>query len=146
MARLNLALLAAIFVVGGLLAGCAKSAEPAVELSMEPLHHMPADVQNAPVRVQEAYQFAVANADLLQTLPCYCGCSPLGHKNNYDCYVAGVDPAGVVEFDAHALGCQICVDITQDAMRFTREGRSLISLQQHVDRNYARYGPSNLVQ
>jgi hypothetical protein len=52
----------------------------------------------------------------------------------------------VVEFDAHALGCQICVDITQDAMRFTREGRSLISLQQHVDRNYSRYGPSNLEQ
>lgn len=145
MARLNLAFLAAILVAGGLLAGCAQSSEPAVELAMAPLHNMPMDVQEAPVKVREAYQFAVANADLLTQLPCYCGCGPIGHKNNYDCYVAGVDPAGVVKFDAHALGCSICVDITQDAMRYTRDGRDLISLQQYVDRNYARYGPTNLV-
>jgi hypothetical protein len=58
--------------------------------------------------------------------------------------VAGVDPSGVVAYDAHALGCQICVDITQDAMRMLQEGETVAQMKWYVDRNYARYGPSNM--
>jgi hypothetical protein len=139
--------LGVLVLAGGLLAGCASpsSAEPSHELHMAPLHEMPMDVQEAPVRVQEAYQFAVANPEVVKELPCYCGCGPIGHKNNYDCYVSGGDPAsGVVAYDAHALGCQICVDITQDAMRLLQEGETVAQVKWYVDRNYARYGPSNM--
>ena len=55
-----------LFAVGSLLSGCAESTggqEPHA-LAMASLPEMPMDVQQAPVAVQEAYQFAVG---LMQT-------------------------------------------------------------------------------
>jgi hypothetical protein len=86
--------------------------------------HMPSQVQSAPVTVQEAYQFAAANPEVMKTIPCYCGCGSIGHTSNYSCYVSSVDDRGNIVFDNHALGCSICVEITQDVMRLLREGKS----------------------
>ena len=46
--------------------------------------------------------------------------------------------------DSHALGCSICVDITLDAMRLLRDGRTVPEIKAYVDATYARYGPSNM--
>jgi hypothetical protein len=137
--------LATLIFLGVVLAGCAApGGEGRPKLAMAPLHLMHAEVQTAPVAVQEAYQFAVANPETLAEIPCYCGCQALGHKSNYDCYVAGQDAGGAVMFDAHALACQMCVDITQDTMRLLREGRSVPEVYKHVNRTYARFGPATL--
>jgi hypothetical protein len=111
---------------------------------MAPLDHMPAEVQNAPMSVQQAYQFAAANPEVLQQLPCYCGCGAMGHTSNYACYVSSVDAAGKLKFDSHALGCSICVDITQDAMRMLKEGKGVTEIRSYVDETYGQYGPSNM--
>jgi Protein of unknown function with PCYCGC motif len=138
-------LLVILGVAGSLTAGCgAGSGEDAHTLAMAPLHDMPMDVQTAPVTVQEAYQFAVANPDVLGEIPCYCGCGSMGHASNYACYVEGVDGAGKITYDPHALGCSICVDITQDTMRLLRQGQSVQEIRAYVDTTYARYGPSNM--
>jgi hypothetical protein len=105
---------------------------------------MPQDVQNAPAVVKQAYQFAVANPDVLTQLPCYCGCGGMGHTSNYSCYVADVDAGGTPAFDGHALGCSICVDITQDAMRMLDKDNSLGEIRAYVDQTYSRFGPSNM--
>jgi hypothetical protein len=108
------------------------------------MEQMPAEAQSAPVSVQQAYQFAVANPDVLQHIPCYCGCGKMGHTSNYACYVAGTEANGAVKFDSHALGCSICVDITQDTMRLLRQGQSVQEIRTYVDNAYSRYGPSNM--
>lgn len=113
------------------------------ELAMAPMAGMPDEVKAAPVVVQQAYQFAVANPEVLTKLPCYCGCGKMGHTSNYACYVKSAGD-GPVTYDNHALGCSICVDITQDAMRLSREGKSVQEMRAYVDATYARYGPSNL--
>lgn len=133
-----------LLAVGGALSGCSSQAAEAHPLVMAPMEQMPTDVQGAPATVQQAYQFAVANPDVLQHLPCYCGCGKMGHTSNYACYVSGVDANGAVTFDPHALGCSICVDITQDAMRLLRQGHSVADIRQYVDTTYAKYGPSNM--
>ena len=92
----------------------------------------------------EGYRFAAANQELLSQLPCYCGCGALGHVNNYDCYFTGQPDDGSQAFESHALNCIICVDITQDAMRLLREGKSPAEIRDYVDTNYSRYGPSNM--
>lgn len=128
-------------------AGCGSTATDSsthAGLAMAAMDQMPADVQAAPATVREAYQFAVANPDVLQQFPCYCGCGSMGHTSNYACYVAGRDVTGAIEYDSHALGCSICVDITQDAMRLLREGKSMPEIRTYVDDNYSRYGPSNI--
>ena len=130
----------------GFTTGCsAGEAEmEAHKLEIASLAEMPAGVQSAPVSVQQAYQFAAANPDILQELPCYCGCGSMGHTSNYACYISGQDTRGETVFDTHALGCSICVDITQDAMRLLKEGKSLPEIRMYVDETYARYGPSNI--
>lgn len=111
---------------------------------MASLASMPAEVQGAPVTVQQAYQFAVVNAEVLTQIPCYCGCGSMGHTSNYACYVAGQNENGSVEFDTHALGCSICVDITLDTMRLLDEGKSVPEIRSYIDQTYAQYGPSNM--
>ena len=141
-----------IFVLslaGGLLTGCGTTAASATtatghELKMAPMSMMPDEVKSAPTVTQQAYQFAVANPDVMKHIPCYCGCGAMGHTSNYSCYVESVDAAGSVKFDSHALGCSICVDITQDAMRLSKQGKSPQDIKVYVDKTYSRFGPSNM--
>lgn len=136
-------------LAGSLLTGCgatpnASSSQNNDGLKMAPMSMMPDDVKSAPAVTQQAYQFAVANPDIIQHIPCYCGCGAMGHTSNYSCYAESVDATGKVKFDGHALGCSICVDITQDAMRLTKEGKSPQDIKAYVDKTYSQYGPSNM--
>ncbi len=141
--KLILPTLLGLLLLSGLIAGCAPtSAEH--ELKMAPAKLLPAEIKTAPVSVRQAYQFAIANPEVLGEIPCYCGCLPAGHTSNYDCYVSSVDNTGIITFDFHSLGCSICVDITQDAMRMLRDGKSVPEIKSYVDNTYSRYGPSNM--
>ncbi len=120
-------------------AGCGGGS--VVDLDMAPMSDMPSEVRNAPTTVQESYQFAVANAEILDQVPCYCGCGAMGHTSNYSCYAEGTDASGETIFDGHALGCSICVDITQDTMRLLKQGKSIADIQVYVDQRYSQYGP-----
>jgi hypothetical protein len=124
-------------------AGCSGSSTQATEHSfaMAPMSGMPGAVQQAPATVQEAYQFAVANPDVISKIPCYCGCGAMGHTSNYACFVAAEDSNGEISFDEHALGCSICVDIAQDTMRLLDEGKSVDEIFTYVDNSYSRFGP-----
>jgi hypothetical protein len=113
-------------------------------LKMAPLDGMPAEVMAAPAQVQQAYQFAAANPEVMQQVPCYCGCGDMGHTSNYACYVGGQNNNGTLLFDTHALGCSICVDITLDTMRLLKEGKSVPEIKAYIDQTYAQYGPSNM--
>lgn len=113
-------------------------------LQMMPVGELPAEIQSAPTTVRAAYQFSAANPDVMQNIPCYCGCGGIGHSSNYDCYVADVRADGAIHFDGHALGCSICVDITTDVMRFVKAGKSVPEIRAYVDATYSKYGTSNM--
>ncbi|MBM4425548.1 MAG: hypothetical protein FJ030_19585 [Chloroflexi bacterium] len=113
-------------------------------LPMASLDGMPHDVQTAPVVVREAYQFAAANPDIMQQIPCYCGCGDMGHTSNYACYISDVSDDGKITYDSHALGCSICVDITQDTLRLLKQGKAAQEIKAYVDSTYSKYGPSNM--
>jgi hypothetical protein len=49
------------------------------------------------------------------------------------------------QFDGHALGCSICVDIALDAMRMLKQGKSTPEIRLYVDVIYSKYGPSNML-
>ena len=134
-----------VLLVSTSLSACStQSNTEEVHLAMASMDLMPADVHAAPFTVQEAYQFNVANPDTMKDIPCYCGCGNVGHKSNYDCYVSDIDDAGDIVFDHHALGCSICVDITQDVMRLLKDGKSPLEARAYIDGTYSKYGPSNI--
>jgi hypothetical protein len=86
------------------LAACGPKPAAPAGIELAPVSALPSDVRSAPIKVQEAYRFALANPEILKQIPCYCGCGAVGHTSNYDCYVAGMDEAGGVVFDYHAYG------------------------------------------
>jgi hypothetical protein len=133
-----------VVFVSTTISACSPSKSSDVHLYMLPMEQMPAEVQSAPATVQEAYQFAAINPDVMKDIPCYCGCGSVGHKSNYDCYLADGDAKSNFTFDNHALGCSICVDITQDVMRMLRDGKSPQDARAYIDATYAKYGPSNI--
>lgn len=141
-------LTATVGVVAGVavLSSCRDSGRGAggVELHLASHDLLTAEIQQAPTAVVEAYRFALANRELLEQIPCHCGCGSMGHRSNAACYIAPSRGDGAVAFDTHALGCSICVDITQDVMRLTRQSKSLAEIQAYVADTYARYGPSNI--
>lgn len=137
-------LLAGLIALTGLSACSTPSRSAENHLNMASMDLMPAEVHSAPVTVQEAYQFNVANPDIMEGIPCYCGCGDIGHTSNYDCYVSAIDNKGSITFDNHALGCSICVDITKDVMRMLKDGKSPPEARAYIDATYARYGPSNI--
>jgi len=123
---------------------CASSTPSASpELKLAPASMLPTHIHNAPTRVREAYQFAAANPDALKNVPCYCGCGAIGHTSNYACYVKQAQADGTVTFDDHALGCSVCVDIAQDVMKLTREGKSPPDIRAFIVATYSQFGPPN---
>jgi len=58
------------------------------------------------------YKIAVKEPQLLASLPCYCLCDVMGHKNLFYCFLE----KGVIggSFDEHASTCNICIT---EAMR-----------------------------
>jgi hypothetical protein len=134
---ITLLILAALSV---LLAACARQSD-AVKLAPESA--LPDMVKAAPASVRTAYQFAVANPDALANVPCYCGCGSIGHHSNLACYIKETNHDGQIVFDSHALGCSICVDIAQDVMKMTAEGKSPSDIRSQIVSAYSSFGPSN---
>jgi hypothetical protein len=142
--KLLFGLLISLIALASLPACSTQSTDSNTHLNMTSMDQMPSEVQSAPVSVQQAYQFASANPDIMKNIPCYCGCGNVGHTSNYSCYVSAVDDKGKFTFDNHALGCSICVDITQDVMRMLKDGKSPPDIRAYVDNTYSKYGPSNI--
>ncbi|MDX1616764.1 MAG: PCYCGC motif-containing (lipo)protein [Candidatus Promineifilaceae bacterium] len=141
-------LLIVLLMAAPLVGGCSGQSNHASQqpFGLAALEQMPAEVRQAPVTVQQAYQFAASNPDILTELPCYCGCGAMGHQSNYHCYIQAGSQADDLVYDNHALGCSICVDITQDAMRLLADGQNIEQIFQYVDATYSRFGPATPLQ
>jgi hypothetical protein len=97
-----------VLLTGVLLAAACGSpsapSSPANTLKMAPASALPAELRRLPQNVQEAYRYALANPDVLDKIPCYCGCNQVGHMDNRMCYIQSETAGGRVVFDAHGAG------------------------------------------
>ena len=145
--RLSLTSLVLLVIFSGSLSACSGkgASNDEHDLAMAALEQMPPDMQAAPLTVRQAYQFAAANPEVMKGIPCYCGCGAMGHTSSYSCYISEAESDGTLQYDTHALGCSICVDITQDTMRLLKQGKSVPDIKAYVDQTYAQYGPSNML-
>jgi hypothetical protein len=96
--------LLALLVLGG----CVQSKSG--NLKLAPISQLREDIRQQPLTVREAYQFALANPDVLSKIPCYCGCGEphgagnVSHKNVRDCFVREVNVDGTIVWDDMGLG------------------------------------------
>jgi hypothetical protein len=136
-------LLPALLIGSLLLAACGAGAQQSSKAKLAPVSALPKPMQDAPATVRTAYQFAVANPGALKNVPCYCGCGAIGHTSNLACYIKEFDAGGKPVFDDHAMGCSLCVDIAQDVLEMTGEGKSPADIRQQIVDTYSKFGPAN---
>jgi hypothetical protein len=94
--------------------------------------------------VRQVYEFAARHPEVLQYVPCYCGCERVGHNGNHDCFVKSRAANGTVtEWDTHGIGCAICLDVGRDAMTLFAAGTPVSQIRAAIDRKYASHFPSS---
>ena len=66
--------------------------------------------------MKDIYTVAGQNAELLDWIPCYCGCGEsVGHKNNKNCFIREIKKNGEVVWDSHATTCVNCLEIAVES-------------------------------
>ena len=81
-------------------------------------------------KTRAAYQVAKDIPEVLEQLPCFCGCmSHFGHKNNLFCFK-----------DMHGSGCEMCEDIALDARKMHDQGMSIMQIQENIKAKYSHLG------
>jgi uncharacterized protein with PCYCGC motif len=114
-ARVALIVLAAACVA----AGCSSSAQERAGASnlefdrplnlsdaeIPPLPTVPYPLARPPEVVHAVFAFAARHPEVLNHIPCFCGCQARGHKDNDDCFVAERDAHGrPTKWEPHGLG------------------------------------------
>lgn len=96
----------------------------------------PAFVAALPDAWSAAYRFALERPDVLQWLPCYCGCGGMGHRSNLDCFFQQREEPGTFRFEEHGSYCDICVETANLASEMVRAGRSISEIRAAVDTTF----------
>ena len=101
----------------------------------------PGYVSALPAAGQAAYAFALARPDVLQWLPCYCGCTAMGHRSNLDCFFQRREVAGSYSYEEHASYCDICVRTANMASQMLLDGSTIGQIRTAVDGSFGGSAP-----
>ncbi|MFC0187654.1 PCYCGC motif-containing (lipo)protein [Fictibacillus aquaticus] len=98
---------------------------------------LPRFLTEKPDDMQLIYQAAAINQDLLEKIPCYCGCGEeAGHKNNYDCFVFENKKSGAIVWDDHGTKCGVCLEIAAKSVLDYSKGKSIKEIRNTIDETY----------
>jgi len=87
--------------------------------------------------VRAVYMFAAEHPEVLQYVPCFCGCESRGHSGNDDCFVQARDAEGrVTAWDPHGMACAVCIDVASDARRMYTSGASVTQIREAIEAKY----------
>ncbi|WP_153127039.1 PCYCGC motif-containing (lipo)protein [Peribacillus tepidiphilus] len=98
---------------------------------------LPSFLDDKPKEMKNLYVSAAKNRELLENIPCYCGCGESsGHKNNYDCFVFENKKDGAIMWDDHATKCGVCLEIAATSIQDYQEGKSIKEIRTKIDEAY----------
>jgi hypothetical protein len=101
------------------------------------IDHLPSFLNKHEEEMAILYQQAAKHQELLENIPCYCGCGDsAGHMNNYDCFVYENKADGSVTWDDHATKCGVCLEIAAEAIYEYQNGKSIKEIRQMIDEKY----------
>ena len=115
----------------------AASPKPPPDAPLPPLPVIPNLVPRPAAAITEAYAFAARNPDLLEFVPCFCGCETAGHRGNADCFVKSRNANGSVKaWETHGMGCVVCIDVAHDSAQLYRSGASVRDVRAAIEAKY----------
>jgi len=93
-------------------------------------------VKALPAEGQAAYAFALARPDVIQWMPCYCGCAGIPHRSNLDCFFQRREVKGNYMYEEHASFCDICVKTANMASDMLQQGKTMVQIRAAVDATF----------
>ena len=115
----------------------AASPKPPPDAPLPPLPVIPNFVPRSAEVISDAYVFAARNPDVLEFVPCFCGCETAGHRGNADCFVSARNSDGSVKtWETHGMGCAVCIDVAHDAAQLHRSGASVRDVRAAIEAKY----------
>ncbi|MGB8215758.1 MAG: PCYCGC motif-containing (lipo)protein [Candidatus Methanoperedens sp.] len=85
----------------------------------------------------KAYTYATEHPDLLEQIPCYCGCGGhSGHRFLRDCFIHDD-----WTYDEHASFCDVCVGEAIKVQDYLASGKTLAEARTLIDQEYAAKYP-----
>ena len=83
---------------------------------------------------REVYEWAKTpeGNDLLEQIPCYCGCRYEGHLHSRHCFWRDDG-----SFDKHGITSSVCLDIGRKAREMHEEGADICEIRNAIDEFYA---------
>lgn len=92
-------------------------------------------------QVSQIYGMVGKDTELLQWIPCYCGCDEnSNHKSNKDCFIREIKENGEVTWESHAMSQAACVDIAFQAVLMKQNGASILEIREYIDKQYKKEG------
>lgn len=83
--------------------------------------------------MREIYEWAKTpkGNDILEQIPCYCGCKFEGHKHTRHCYWRDNG-----NFDKHGITCSVCFDIAKRSKQMHEDGKGICEIRKTIDDFY----------
>ncbi|TKD68697.1 PCYCGC motif-containing (lipo)protein [Pseudalkalibacillus hwajinpoensis] len=142
MKRIRMSACVGIFVLG-IISGCGSEDHNETHMVNGDIRETTADkdilpsfLENKQDTVKIIYAEVAQNKDLLESIPCYCGCGETaGHTSNYDCFINNQDDSEVT-WDDHGTKCGVCLDIAVQSMSWSNEGKTVKEIRERIDKAY----------
>ena len=107
--------------------------KPESQAKTEPELNLPSYAYTNSITLK-AYKYATEHPEILEQIPCYCGCGGhSGHRFLRDCYIHDDR-----KYDEHASFCDVCVGEAIKVQNYLAQGKTLTEARALID---AEYGP-----
>ena len=98
---------------------------------------LPSFLDNQHEDIRLVYEVAGKATDILQWIPCYCGCGDsVGHRSNLNCFIAETREDGSIVWDDHGTRCLVCLEIAVESVQMAQQGKSLKEIREAIDTKY----------
>lgn len=98
---------------------------------------LPAFLDDKSEEMRLIYEIAVRGADIIEWMPCYCGCGEYAeHGSNKNCFVDEIREDGSVVWDDHGTRCEVCLEIAVQSVKMKKDGKSLKEIRDIIDETY----------
>ncbi|MBA9025376.1 PCYCGC motif-containing (lipo)protein [Peribacillus huizhouensis] len=101
------------------------------------VNELPKFLDDKPDDMKLIYTAVANHKELLEKIPCYCGCGEaVNHKNNYDCFIFENKSNGAITWDDHGTKCGVCLEIASQSVIDYSEGKSIKEIRKAIDKKY----------
>lgn len=117
--------------------GTHRTASGDIQEKTASLTTMPTFLSTVHPNIKKVYELAAQNLDLIQWIPCYCGCAEsAGHQSNENCFIKEVNKDGSVVWDDHGTRCNVCLEIALKSIQMKQEGKTTKEIRNFIDNTY----------